>query len=1282
MGTINSTTRADLLNRNNDDDDDDDDDDVLITRSASLARVYQPRHLSTQFARRTSISSACADVPEPPQSYTSLGSKPQKMITNQSSLLMGPSPPPLYEMALLGLWQDLMVRVKRYPNEVLYRDKCNNTPLHLACRRQPPVLVVKCLIDAIQREEHKQELLQRNIQNLFSTTRLSEEKDIAPHGNINSTETGASTSLEKDDRSTVATYPALFLAESASLTTNTVTLDGLTALHFATYCGAAPEVIDLLLDNEYKKFQYQRMHETAHTPVSIPTNIQQHDLSKSTSSSASVSSTGTSSSSNHSNKFKLPTDRRGRTPLHAICAGFRATHRPAIIHSLLYYDPDCVLLEDEKLKTSLSLLYDDYAEEIEDVLKLSMKNGTIRRKSEIEKICFLEKGSMNECWKILVLLLKAAYLGTVVDEETPEVDDSINEDNLDGRDDDDDLIQLEDEHEHETVHLPQSILQSSLLPSLQQKKLFNNENKTKIDIHTVHFEVEEKEDENCIDYREAPVVDDDDDDSDGDDHVNDDHIDDKNNSDTIVLSNIEVTGQRSRITEQRPRITEMVSTQTPPRHHHDITMKTPIIKNTRINSQIGFDTPTPASLSFSLIHAAASIPYSCPYGFFQLLLRVCGTSTVEEYENGVLPIHLATKSLPPTQLSYTMTTNAITQRRQNLSTTFHGTSSLFYEDPSTGVSISYHLQSKYSKSKQYRTVSCSSSLSSSSSSQSTSWSSSSSSTASTSSSKVFSTKSMHSIETPLISHLIDVYPDGVKIAEPSSGKYPIELAIESGKTYHSVISPLIDVFPELIFDKNLSNASNILVMNDKEKTILNPRYHNTCESNMERIYTSLLNALMNPLISIRDEAAITVGCLMKRCSQYLDNIDTPTCDQDDNTTTANTAQIDPTSLRVEEFLKTLIKKSDGSINLGQVKEDPYSNAHFLTDDEWANIQSTTLRALYYALSNISPRMISVGTDLPRKALDVAEKMIRHENIAVRESASFVIGSTLDWLGDEAIIGLLDRLLMLDSCDKRHHQQDHENDEILSIGSLKGSKLSNSMHSLFSAGSNPSIKTQKASNGRSSRSIGSLLSSSLHSTDHNAPQFHLPADIKHGKALACLRIITAIKNKDIITAKPVIFDGMISMIKLFMVDNDVMVRQAACLAMGAILGKSVDTTVILEEVRRTILKCMSMSEDEDVHLALARGLMIATNMKPQIFVCKAGTPILEGALKLSVSSPMYVQKMFHAFLFLALGIGEKETAHAGLSEYMSLAEGENGLIMMNLVTKTLARIKSVNDVLWS
>lgn len=144
------------------------------------------------------------------------------------------------------------------------------------------------------------------------------------------------------------------------------------------------------------------------------------------------------------------------------------------------------------------------------------------------------------------------------------------------------------------------------------------------------------------------------------------------------------------------------------------------------------------------------------------------------------------------------------QQQQNLSTTFHGYTSPLYQDPSSGVTISYHSQSKLNKSKQFHTVTFSSSSISSSPTSSI--------LASSSSSTI--TKSLASTSafgcpTPIITHLIDIYPKAAStIPEPSGGKYPIELAIESGKCYHSVIDPLIDAFPQILFPNSVTPDPN------------------------------------------------------------------------------------------------------------------------------------------------------------------------------------------------------------------------------------------------------------------------------------------------------------------------------------------------------------------------------------------------------------------------------------------------------------------------------------------
>lgn len=171
--------------------------------------------------------------------------------------------------------------------------------------------------------------------------------------------------------------------------------------------------------------------------------------------------------------------------------------------------------------------------------------------------------------------------------------------------------------------------------------------------------------------------------------------------------------------------------------------------------------------------------------------------------------------------------------------------------------------------------------------------------------------------------------------------------------------------------------------------------------------------------------------------------------------------------------------------------------------------------------------------------------------------------------------------------------------------------------------------------------------------------------------------------------------MTKLIKDALLDEDSAVRRTGCLAVGPLLSlvsRPLDSMAdaslqkasslslsTLKEVRSAVLKRMRTGEEEEVHISLAIGLMGAMKYDKSIFLCKAGLPILDGALVLSVSPlcAVDVQKMFHGFLWLALGVGEKD--RDGLGEYMKLAQGENGVVVMSLVSKTLSSIECVKGL---
>lgn len=179
----------------------------------------------------------------------------------------------------------------------------------------------------------------------------------------------------------------------------------------------------------------------------------------------------------------------------------------------------------------------------------------------------------------------------------------------------------------------------------------------------------------------------------------------------------------------------------------------------------------------------------------------------------------------------------------------------------------------------------------------------------------------------------------------------------------------------------------------------------------------------------------------------------------------------------------------------------------------------------------------------------------------------------------------------------------------------------------------------------------------------------------------------------------ISDATVALLHRRTKDRNAVIRSAAYRAIGPLLGRSpipsdhkltaTTTTMALKEMRHDILKGTRASEQVDVQLALARGLISAARMHPNLFLCKAGMPILDAALMLAMSKSTRpnVQKQFQIFLWVALQMGKDNDQggrrngpmmSAGLERYIKLAEGENGRIMMKFVTTTLAKIEDLEE----
>jgi hypothetical protein len=179
--------------------------------------------------------------------------------------------------------------------------------------------------------------------------------------------------------------------------------------------------------------------------------------------------------------------------------------------------------------------------------------------------------------------------------------------------------------------------------------------------------------------------------------------------------------------------------------------------------------------------------------------------------------------------------------------------------------------------------------------------------------------------------------------------------------------------------------------------------------------------------------------------------------------------------------------------------------------------------------------------------------------------------------------------------------------------------------------------------------------------------------KHGNACLCHYLLASSSAKML---RNDIFDDMVHMIKKYMVDDENLVREAACVAAGAVLGAAGDNTVekYISILQPSILKCMDPKDTIEQLKSMARGLSIGAQLNPALFERKSTLPIIDAGLKCAMTAQQRVQFAFNDFLWLALNVKDGED---GLNRYCDEAMFDNSKKMKSLYAKVLIRIKSVN-----
>lgn len=144
---------------------------------------------------------------------------------------------------------------------------------------------------------------------------------------------------------------------------------------------------------------------------------------------------------------------------------------------------------------------------------------------------------------------------------------------------------------------------------------------------------------------------------------------------------------------------------------------------------------------------------------------------------------------------------------------------------------------------------------------------------------------------------------------------------------------------------------------------------------------------------------------------------------------------------------------------------------------------------------------------------------------------------------------------------------------------------------------------------------------------------------------------------------------------FLEDEDSATREAVCVALGAVIGRSSDIQLAFRENETLITKLLQKDETLEIHRAVARGLCIALQLtKASSRISSMGLSLLDSCLKAALSGSQRVQFAFNDVLWLALDVAN---GPRGLDDYCSRAVFDNQRKMTSLHSKVLSKIKRVS-----
>ena len=185
------------------------------------------------------------------------------------------------------------------------------------------------------------------------------------------------------------------------------------------------------------------------------------------------------------------------------------------------------------------------------------------------------------------------------------------------------------------------------------------------------------------------------------------------------------------------------------------------------------------------------------------------------------------------------------------------------------------------------------------------------------------------------------------------------------------------------------------------------------------------------------------------------------------------------------------------------------------------------------------------------------------------------------------------------------------------------------------------------------------------------------EVKHGRACAIRYICNADIAKDLGGAS---VKELIDLCCQYAKEENSLVQQAGCVALGAAVGRAQDPQSALRDVESIFTDIMQDRKSSlELHHAVAQGLCLALLLsQADDRVSFLGLNLMNACIKLALSGAQRTQFSFNEVLYLALSM-DRNDGSAALEVFGNLAMFEDSKKLKSLYAKVLQKIQQVTIV---